>query len=341
MRDDTAKPRSLQQFGIVARGAPSIHYQADEYDTATPCNKREPGSGCAAINGIKRMYAIFTDCRMSCGFSRLVALAIGAVTLGRAISQEITALIFLWLVVVLALTAPAHAGNPDALWQIVNNRCVPDQRQHGDPKPCTAVDLQGGVANGTAVLKDMVGDTQYLLIPTARITGIEDPAILLPGATNYFAAAWLARRYIEQAVHSALPRDDLSLAINATTGRTQNQLHIHIDCTRADVRDIVRQRLASIGDNWAPLGVPLVGHDFLARRVMGEDLATANPFLLLADEVPAARQHMGYQTLVVQGATFADAKPGFVLLNDHANLTAGDPASGEALQDHACAVARQ
>jgi xanthine dehydrogenase YagS FAD-binding subunit len=28
------------------------------YDTATPCNKRQPGSGCSAINGINRMHAI-------------------------------------------------------------------------------------------------------------------------------------------------------------------------------------------------------------------------------------------------------------------------------------------
>jgi xanthine dehydrogenase YagS FAD-binding subunit len=28
------------------------------YDTATPCNKREPGSGCSAINGVNRVHAI-------------------------------------------------------------------------------------------------------------------------------------------------------------------------------------------------------------------------------------------------------------------------------------------
>jgi xanthine dehydrogenase YagS FAD-binding subunit len=28
------------------------------YDTATPCNKREPGSGCSATNGLNRMHAI-------------------------------------------------------------------------------------------------------------------------------------------------------------------------------------------------------------------------------------------------------------------------------------------
>jgi xanthine dehydrogenase YagS FAD-binding subunit len=29
------------------------------YDTATPCNKREPGSGCSAIGGMTRIHAIF------------------------------------------------------------------------------------------------------------------------------------------------------------------------------------------------------------------------------------------------------------------------------------------
>lgn len=29
------------------------------YDTAMPCNKREPGSGCSALQGVNRMHAIF------------------------------------------------------------------------------------------------------------------------------------------------------------------------------------------------------------------------------------------------------------------------------------------
>lgn len=29
------------------------------YDTSTPCNKREPGSGCSALEGFNRMHAIF------------------------------------------------------------------------------------------------------------------------------------------------------------------------------------------------------------------------------------------------------------------------------------------
>ena len=33
------------------------------YDVATPCNKREPGSGCSAIDGLNRMHAILGTSR--------------------------------------------------------------------------------------------------------------------------------------------------------------------------------------------------------------------------------------------------------------------------------------
>ena len=37
-----------------------------------------------------------------------------------------------------------------------------------------------------------------------------------------------------------MPRDDISLAVNSVYGRSQNQLHIHIDCVRSDVRNALR-----------------------------------------------------------------------------------------------------
>jgi xanthine dehydrogenase YagS FAD-binding subunit len=48
------------------------------YDIATPCNKREPGSGCSAINGINRMNAILgtsEDCIATHPSDMCVALA--------------------------------------------------------------------------------------------------------------------------------------------------------------------------------------------------------------------------------------------------------------------------
>ncbi len=69
---------------------------------------------------------------------------------------------------------PASAG-PNALWDIVNGECVPDQASHGDPAPCAQVDLDGGPSRGYAVLKDLVGATQFLQIPTERL-GHREPA---------------------------------------------------------------------------------------------------------------------------------------------------------------------
>lgn len=49
------------------------------YDTATPCNKREPGSGCPAINGHNRMHAILGasgDCIATHPSDMCVALAL-------------------------------------------------------------------------------------------------------------------------------------------------------------------------------------------------------------------------------------------------------------------------
>src|SRR5271169_3668763 len=83
-----------------------------------------------------------------------------------------------------------HAADPDALWKLVHDKCVPDQQQNDDPAPCAVVDQREGDAKGYAVLKDLVGATQYLLIPTARVPGIESPLLLAPEAPNCFADAW-------------------------------------------------------------------------------------------------------------------------------------------------------
>ena len=112
-----------------------------------------------------------------------------------------------WIAVALGLLAglvcrdaAAQASNPNVLWQIVHDQCVPDEQQHGDPKPCAEVDLAGGYA----VLKDIAGASQFLLIPTAEIGGIEDPALLAPLARTSTAFAPISvTRYCASAPTSA------------------------------------------------------------------------------------------------------------------------------------------
>jgi CDP-diacylglycerol pyrophosphatase len=243
-----------------------------------------------------------------------------------------------WLLLGLLLNpAGAQAADPSALWNIVNGKCVPHQQEAHDPSPCVAVDVAQGVEGGFAVLKDIVGIAQFLLIPTARISGIEDQAILAPGATNYWRAAWQARHFLEQRLQIAMPRDTVSLAINAPLSRSQNQLHIHIDCVRPDVHDVLAANMEKIGDAWAPFPLRLAGHFYRSIRVDQENLDSADPFRMIADA--GSTNDMGMHTLALIGATFHDGTKGFVLLDGHADPLAGDLAHGEDLQDDTCAIA--
>ena len=220
----------------------------------------------------------------------------------------------------------AHAADPNALWKIVHDRCVPDAAA-GNPAPCVTVSADD------AVLKDIQGATQFLLIPTARITGIESPAVLADGAPNYFADAWLVRRYIDAKLGHPMPRDDVALAINPPTARTQEQLHIHVDCVRQDVRDALRQQ--TIGDNWTMLPMPLGGQRYAVMRLAG-DTVPRNPFQTLADTMPGARAAMGEYTLVLVGSNDPQTGAGFILLAGHVGQDG--EGHGEDLQDHGCAL---
>jgi len=241
-----------------------------------------------------------------------------------------------WLWVIAWLLIPAaQAADPSALWNITNQKCVPHMRESNDPAPCSIVDL----AAGYVVLKDLVGASQFLLIPTARISGIESPEILAPDAPNYWDEAWRARVLTEQRVSKALPRETLSLAINSPFARTQNQLHIHIDCVREDVRDELAANRDAISQSWTAFPVPLVGQPWRTYRVDGQNPGTVNPFRLLASGNPDAAADMGKHTLVVVGMTWRDDVPGFAVLDGVVDMVSGNRGSGEDLQDHDCALA--
>ncbi len=240
-----------------------------------------------------------------------------------------------WLpvAVALAFAAPALADS-DALRKIVIDQCAPHQQARGNPAPCAAIDLAGGAA----ILKDRNGKTQLLVIPTVPVTGIESPLILAADAPNYWQAAWAARHLVEGLAGHAIPRDDIGLSINSAYSRSQNQLHIHVDCVRAEVRQALLANDGNIGTTWADLDIPLAGHRYRAMRLDGEELGARNPFKILAEGDPQAAADMSRETLSVVGATFPDGKPGFYLLSDRAALASMDMAASESLLDHDCGV---
>lgn len=248
-----------------------------------------------------------------------------------------TALCAVWALAAWAVLAtPAGAADPDTLWKIVNGQCVPNQKRHHNPEPCTEVDIRAGIARGHVVLKDIRGETQYLLIPTARVTGIESPALLAPGAPNYWAPAWKARRHVIARARRPLPRDAIALVINSQRGRSQNQLHIHVDCVRPDVRDYLLQHPGHLSSRWSVSPVHLDGHAYRLLRIGSVDLRGVDPFLLLARGIPEARAEMGDWSLVVVGLE----PRGFAVLAGHVDAANGDRASGEELMDHSCVLAQ-
>jgi CDP-diacylglycerol pyrophosphatase len=234
------------------------------------------------------------------------------------------------------LIRSAPAADPSALWNITNGKCVPHMRASNDPSPCSIVDLNAGFV----VLKDLIGATQFLLLPTERISGIESPAILAPDAPNYWDRAWRARVLTEARAGKQLPREALSLAINSPYGRSQDQLHIHIDCVRRDVRDALSAGRDAISLYWDTFPVKLAGKTWRAFHVDGENLGMTNPFHLLATGEPVAAADMGRHTLAVVGMTWSNKVAGFAVLDGVVDPSSGDNVSAEDLQDHDCALAR-
>jgi CDP-diacylglycerol pyrophosphatase len=227
---------------------------------------------------------------------------------------------------------------PNTLWEVVRNLCVPGQADFHDPQPCAEVDLEGGIEKGFAILRDPRGGTQFLLIPTRQIPGIESPIVREEQAANYFARAWEARKHIGEALHQDVPRDAIGLAINSAVSRSQGQLHIHISCIRPAALDALRKNERKIGEQWSLLDAPLAGHRYIAMWITADDLSGFNVFRMLADKVPAAAQDMGDRTLVVVGMTRKDGTRGFVLLSNEVNKETGDQAFGEELLDRDCHI---
>jgi CDP-diacylglycerol pyrophosphatase len=232
------------------------------------------------------------------------------------------------------LATEGRAQNRDALRQIVQDHCVPHWLQERDPAPCERVFLTTGSheTEGYAVLADAKGGAHFLLIPTERVAGVESPEALGPRAPNYFAAAWEARDRIAAVLGHDVRRDDIGLAVNSEQHRSQDQLHIHIECLGEELHRVLQTAGERLSDRWTDIS--LARWQYQGMRVMGEDLEEVNPFELLSQRMPGARQDMGAYTLMVAGMQFKDG-PGFIV------LTGKNVPGTESLLDSTCAIANR
>jgi CDP-diacylglycerol pyrophosphatase len=226
------------------------------------------------------------------------------------------------------------AADPNALWQIVDYGCVPAARTTNKTGVCASVDLE----RQEAVLKDRSGVAQHLLIPTERTSGIESPRVLDSHAPNYWADAWRARSYVQASLKAAkrapLADNQIGLEINSAFMRTQEQLHIHIDCMRASASETLAHHRGDTLDQWT--WDTIDSDRYRIMRVSGPAL-TVNPFDIVARDKTSS-DAMARQTILVTGAGPSTQDDGWFIVNSGTDVEGGT-GSAEVLLDHECKVA--
>lgn len=233
--------------------------------------------------------------------------------------------------------ALAQSAKRAMLWHVVQ-LCVANKQITGSAFPCMEADLSRGQDTGYVVLHAPLDPAHNLVaVPTAPIPGVESPALREPGAPNYFADAWIARRYVETNVKHPLQREDIGLAVNSRPGRAQDQLHIHVDCLARPAREALRSHMGLFKtDAWARLPFELAGERYWGLRLNSQDLSGVNVFKLVFDGLHVSENDAAKLTIVLAGARFEKDEPGFYVLAAIASRMRGNQGHGEFLLDHDC-----
>ena len=260
--------------------------------------------------------------------SRTVSAGTGFSRRTRLVMLKAAAL--LTVAVVASSCAELAAADPDALWKIVGGQCVPEARASGRPGQCTSVNLAGHYA----ILKDISGRSQHLLIPTERVTGIESPSIVAPDAPDYWADGWSSRNTVEASLKQPLAADQFGLEINSEYRRSQQQLHIHMDCMRTDIIDALAPYRHDPPGQWRWETLDGVRYRIMRITSLTQD---NDPFRIVARDHPDS-QSMATQTILVTGAGPSTDQNGWLVLNSSLDVENGT-GTAEGLLDHECHLA--
>lgn len=214
------------------------------------------------------------------------------------------------------------AGPRDALWYVIRDICLPMQQTLGTALPC----LEADPKRGFVVIRAPAETTHIIVAPTERIEGVESPALLRQQAPNFWSLAWNKKDRVISSAPRPLASDDIGMAVNSKRGRTQDQLHIHVDCVDARLkRALAAGRISS---RWSAVDLrPWAGR--YRVRSLAEKEIDRNIFQLVAEEINGARAKMALQTiaLVHSGSDFA------LLVNSNGG-------HAEELLDHECLAER-
>ena len=223
----------------------------------------------------------------------------------------------------------AMAARRYFLWDKISSQCVPNYIRDGSYSPCAMVDLKNGY-----VIYKVDGDKyQYLLLPTEKISGIEDPK-LMGTRRNYFYQAWQSRVFLVRKIGKNINDQDILVAINAKNERTQDQLHLHISCISEATRAAFEtEALKRATFDWSHEPTEINGRSYYYRKMNLEQARDGYFFKIIKGEVDSLHMNIAWT-----GVALANLDPQtFIVL-----LAAGGPGqggAGEELEDHTCRVA--
>ncbi len=217
----------------------------------------------------------------------------------------------------------AQASDPGDLWRVVHDLCAPMNRVTGLPLPCLKFDRP----HGFAVLRAPGDITRIIVVPTRKIAGVESPLLLRENAQNLWLEAWRHRGAVTAAADRPLAWDDIGMAVNSQEQRTQDQLHIHVDCIFPQLKRALEAHPPS-ENHWSELDLRPWADRYRVKR-LGANGLDRNIFRMIADEIPGARTHMGDHSVAVIGFGSGPGE-GFVVMDN------GDGGHAEELLDHRC-----
>jgi CDP-diacylglycerol pyrophosphatase len=234
-----------------------------------------------------------------------------------------------------AVSMPAEAGpdpSRDVLWAALKT-CVLAKRVANRTFPCLSVDLGDADRPGSAVLRAPGEPTHSVVMPTATVAGLEASVLRGPAGIAYWRAALAARPFVSDVLKGKLAPAEVGLAVNSARGRSQDQLHIHLDCMKPSVLTALKAHGRQIRRSWSRFPVPLAGDRYFALRVPEAEAERFNPFAALHG-LPGARPDLHRTSFAALATPPGDPEPGFILLAYRA-----PSASAEDVMDHSCAVA--
>ncbi|MGI4985256.1 MAG: CDP-diacylglycerol diphosphatase [Janthinobacterium lividum] len=206
----------------------------------------------------------------------------------------------------LAYCAGVNAGR-DALREIV--MALPVAADSPAPSPDVRVVDH---AAGYVIKKDLRGVTHFLLLPLARIDGLEAPALREAGAIPYFAHAWHHRGLVAQAGGAPLRDEQLGVVINPLRSRTQDHLHLHLD----QVLPELTSQLAAHGPTQDLRWEAMVWNDRVLQvlRIPRAEFAGVNPFRLFDDAASLAGIELEALMLLLTSGADQRGAPVFYLV---------------------------